>query len=112
MMANCRNGVSSYEIYRTLGGTPKSAWFMMHRIRLAMKSANEGGKLGGHGKSVESDEAFIGGKTKNMHKSRRLELQRVKDSTLSGNTKLIGKTAVWGLLDREQRKVRATVVQA
>lgn len=37
MIANCKNGVSSYEIHRGLGVTQKTAWFMLHRIRLAMQ---------------------------------------------------------------------------
>lgn len=64
LVANCKNGVSSYEIARDLGVTQKTAWFMLHRIRLAMQNANTGGKLGGE---VEVDETFIGGKARNMH---------------------------------------------
>jgi len=53
MIANCKNGVSSWEIHRALGVTQKTAWFMLHRIRLAMQDTNTGGKLGG---GVEVDE--------------------------------------------------------
>lgn len=38
MVANCKNGVSSWEIHRSLGVTQKTAWFMLHRIRLGMQS--------------------------------------------------------------------------
>ena len=38
MIANCKNGISSYEIHRAIGITQKSAWFLLHRIRLAMKA--------------------------------------------------------------------------
>src|SRR5579863_8881924 len=65
MLVNCKNGVSSYEIHRALGVTQKSAWFMLHRIRLAMQG-EKGGKVGGQ---IEADETFIGGKARNMHKS-------------------------------------------
>src|ERR1700733_1174582 len=65
MIANCKNGVSSYEIHRALGVTQKTAWFMLHRIRLAMQDEVTGGKLSGE---VEVDETFIGGKARNMHK--------------------------------------------
>src|SRR4029077_12332860 len=65
MVANCKNGVSFYEIGRALGITQKSAWFMLHRIRLAMQDMNLGSKLGGRGKEVEADETFIGGKARN-----------------------------------------------
>ena len=45
ILSNCRNGVSSYEIARTIGVTQKSAWFMLHRIRLGLQG-KKGGKLG------------------------------------------------------------------
>ncbi|MGB7496714.1 MAG: IS1595 family transposase [Candidatus Acidiferrum sp.] len=70
MVANCKNGISSYEIARALGITQKSAWFMLHRIRLAMHN-KDFVKLGGPGQEVEVDETFIGGKARFMHKSRR-----------------------------------------
>lgn len=66
-IANAKNGISSYEIARALGVTQKTAWFMMHRIRMAMK-ARSFRKLAG---TVEADETFIGGRSKNMHRSKR-----------------------------------------
>lgn len=111
LICNCRNGVSSYEISRDLGVTQKSAWFMAHRIRLAMQNGNFS-KLGGPGGEVEMDEAFIGGKMKNMHSKRREALRRVKNECVQGQTTLIGKSAVMAVLDRDQREVRATVVRA
>jgi transposase-like protein len=66
MVTNCKNGVSSYEIAGDVKVTQKSAWFMLHRIRLAMQDQNFGNKLGGE---VEADETFIVGKARNMHKS-------------------------------------------
>src|SRR5881296_1679251 len=65
-IVNCKNGISSYEVHRAIGITQKSAWFMDHRIRLALQSSL--GKLAGE---VEVDETFIGGKSRNMHKSKR-----------------------------------------
>lgn len=82
LIANCKNGVSSYEISRALGVTQKTAWFMLHRIRLGMQS-EEGGKLGGE---VEVDETFIGGKARNMHNSRRKRVitgRGPKDKTIA-----------------------------
>ena len=70
LVVNCKNGISSYEISRDLGVTQKSAWFMLHRVRLAMQDTTEGGKLSGE---VEVDETFIGGKSRNMHASKRAE---------------------------------------
>ena len=58
MIANCKNGVSSWEIHRALGVTQKTAWFMLHRIRLAMQDPKTGGKLEGE---IEADETSIGG---------------------------------------------------
>ena len=59
LIANCRNGISSWEIHRDLGVTQKTAWFMLHRVRLAMQDDKKGGKLSGE---VEVDETYIGGK--------------------------------------------------
>src|ERR1700678_1704065 len=73
MVANCKNGISSYEIHRDLGVTQKSAWFMLHRVRLALRVGTFD-KLGDgpEGNSeVEVDEAFIGGSVKNMHKDKK-----------------------------------------
>jgi hypothetical protein len=69
MIANCKNGISSWEIHRAIGITQKCAWHMLHRIRLAMQG-DEGGMLCGE---VEVDETFIGGKARNMHKHKRKE---------------------------------------
>jgi transposase-like protein len=110
MMANCRNGVSSWEIHRTLGVTQKSAWFMLQRIRFAMQSSSSK-KFGGPGNEVEADETFVGGRAKNMHASRRAMFKAARESAnYTGDANYINKTTVWGVLDREQRKVRATVV--
>jgi transposase-like protein len=91
MIVNCRNGVSSYEIHRALKVTQKSAWFMDHRIRLALQQGSLL-KLGGNSGEVEADETFIGGKARNMHKS-------VKARRISG-TGGKDKTAVMGILER------------
>jgi len=72
MLSNCRNGVSSYELGRTIGVTQKSAWFMLHRIRKGMQTES-GGKLGGGSKQVEVDETFIGAKARNVHQHKRAE---------------------------------------
>jgi len=86
MVANCKNGVSSYEIHRALGITQKSAWFMLHRIRLAMHTSFFT-KLSGE---VEADETYIGGKARNMHADKRKRLIRGPGP--------LGKAAVMGLL--------------
>ena len=70
MLANCKNGVSSWEIHRAVGVAQKTAWFMLQRARLAMQDNETGGKLGGE---VEVDETFIGGLARNMHKDKRAE---------------------------------------
>lgn len=72
LIANAKNGISSHEIARSLGVTQKTAWHMLQRIRLAMQDdKNGGGKLGGE---IEVDETFIGGKSRNMHASKRKAL--------------------------------------
>src|SRR5947209_17980362 len=65
MVTNCKNGVSSYEIHRAIGVTQKTAWFMLHRIRVAMQTGSFSGKMGGQ---VEADETYIGGLARNMHR--------------------------------------------
>jgi hypothetical protein len=100
MIANCKNGISSYEVGRALGVTQKSAWFMMHRIRLAMQSKSFL-KLGGEGKAVEVDETFIGGKARNMHVD-------VRERRITG-TGGKDKTVVMGMLERGG-EVRLAVV--
>lgn len=114
MLVNCKNGVSSYEIARDLGITQKSAWFVLQRLRLALREGSVDKTFGGPGSEVECDETFVGQKSQNMHKSRKLRFQRLRnqyqDTGTPMHSRYYGKTAVMGMLDREQRKVRATVV--
>jgi transposase-like protein len=91
LLVNCKNGVSSYEIARDLGVSQKAGWFMLHRLRLVLQD-KDGGILGGPGNKVEIDETFIGGKARNMHKSRRQRMTSVG--------KIASKTAVMGMLER------------
>src|SRR5579872_7228882 len=67
MLVNCKNGISSYELARDLGVTQKTAWFMLHRLRLSVQNKSFE-KICGH---VEIDETYIGGKARNMHKGKR-----------------------------------------
>jgi len=99
LVASNRNGISSWELHRALGITQKSAWFLLHRIRLAMQDELTGGNLGGE---VEVDETFIGGKARNMHKDRKI--RAMKESRNLGN-----KAVVLGMLERG-KTVRATVI--
>lgn len=85
---NAKNGVSSYEIHRAIGVTQKTAWFMDHRIRLAMKT----GTFQKFHDVVESDETFIGGKAENMHAEKRERVIQGRGA--------VGKTAVHGVLQR------------
>jgi transposase-like protein len=107
MIANCKNGVSSYEIHRDLGVTQKSAWFMLHRIRVALRTGSFE-KIGGEGSEVEVDETFMGGKLKNMHPAKQARYRALSSTAQLGG--VTGKTVVMGLLDRSARKIRATVV--
>jgi len=101
MLTNCKNGISSYEVARDLRLTQKSAWFMLHRIRLALQDEFFGSKLGGNGSEVEVDETFIGGKARNMHLSKR---QRRITGTGGKD-----KTAAMGIMERGG-KLRTVVV--
>jgi transposase-like protein len=98
MIANDKNGISSWEIHRAIKVTQKTAWFMLHRIRLAMQGETSG-KLSGE---VEVDESFIGGLSRFMHEDKR---ERVIKGTGGKD-----KTAVMGMIERGG-KVRAFVVE-
>src|SRR4051794_8018108 len=63
-MSSSKKGISAHQLHRTLGVTYKTAWFMAHRIREAMRPTDDG-QLGGEGKTVEADETYVGGKAKN-----------------------------------------------
>jgi transposase-like protein len=106
MLVNCRNGVSSYEVGRTVGITQKSAWFVLHRLRFALKTGTIVKMGGGENSEIEVDETFIGGKVANMHESKRKRIRQSIGTTAGPGTK----TIVMGFLDREQRKVRTTII--
>jgi transposase-like protein len=90
MILNCKNGVSSCEIAKDVRVNQKSAWFMLHRIRLSMQDETLGSKLSGE---VEADETFIGGKARNMHKAKRAE-------KIGASTGTDGKEIVLGMVER------------
>jgi transposase-like protein len=92
LITNAKNGISSWELHRALGITQKSAWFLLHRVRLAMQQGTFH-KLKGE---VEVDETFIGGKARNMHKSKRAE-------KITGRG-AVGKAIVIGVLERTSEK--------
>jgi transposase-like protein len=94
LICNAKNGISSYELARSIGVTQKSAWFMLHRIRLAMQG-DDGGKLSG---TVEVDETFIGGKARFMSPAKKRRLG------ISMGASMVGKVAVMGLLERHPEK--------
>jgi transposase-like protein len=102
MICNCKNGISSYELHRAIGVTQKSAWFMLHRIREAMKG-NPDFKMGGdEGGPVEVDETFVGGKLKNMHIQKRGKMLKHGHQD--------DKAIVMGMLERKTRQVRTKVI--
>jgi transposase-like protein len=87
LIVNAKNGISSCELHRALGVTQKTAWFMLHRIRLAMQEGTFD-KFSGR---VEADETYIGAKARNMHADKRRQK----------GTGTLSKTAVLGLLQRQ-----------
>jgi transposase-like protein len=102
LLSNCKNGISSWELHRSLGVTQKTAWFMLQRIRLAFKNGIVGKFGGPDGGPVEVDETFVGPKPQKMHRAKRLAMQNAEN----GRTK----TVVMGMLDRDSRQVRAKVI--
>ena len=98
LIANCKNGVSSYEIHRGIGVTQKTAWFMLHRIRLAMET----GSFLKSGGEFEADETFVGGRAKNMSSARRAK-------TIKGSG-VAGKEVVMGVLRRGTASETSKVV--
>jgi transposase-like protein len=88
LIVNAKNGISSYEIHRSLGVTQKTAWFLLHRIRLAMQN----GGLVSFRNQVEADETFIGAKARNVHKGKRK----------AKGTGPVTMTPVMGILERTQ----------
>ena len=113
-----------YELAKDIGVTQKSAWFMLHRIRLAMESKSFV-KMGSDGGPVEVDEAYVGGAPKNKHLGKR-DHQIGKKYLMNPDGSMGGlnpdykphsitgrgtrKTPVFGMLDREARQVRAHVI--
>jgi transposase-like protein len=119
LICNCKNGISSYEIARALGVTQKTAWFMMHRIRLAMVSKSFIKMGGSDSGPLEVDETYVGGKPGNKHLKVRQAGKFIRDA--DGDTvrnpaykskagRGTDKTPVFGILDRETRKVRTQVI--
>ncbi len=94
LMCASKKGISAHQLHRMLGLTYRSAWFMAMRIREAMRELRpeNASPLGGEGKTVEADEAYIGGKEKNRHKSRRAKAR------LGGSW---GKETVFSLVERK-----------
>jgi transposase-like protein len=109
MLINCKNGVSSYEMHRALGVTQKTAWFLLHRIRAAIKAKSFDKKLSG---IVETDESFIGGLFKNMHDKKKKRI-RAESEAKGAKTQrgAIGKTLVQAVLERDG-EVRAQILES
>jgi transposase-like protein len=101
MVANSKNGVSSWEIHRSMGVTQKTAWFLLHRVRLALHD-DRTHKFGSDGSPVESDEAHVGPNPRKMHAGRRNKAHAAG--------RYSNKATIHGMLDRELRQVRAKVV--
>src|SRR5262249_15976945 len=108
LIANCKNGISSYELHRALEVTQKTAWFMLQRIPLPIQHRG-GGKLGGPGRTVQVDETWIGGAARWMNKARKSKLARKDVVDRRGPYGYDGKTIVAGVLESNGR-VRLSVV--
>jgi transposase-like protein len=107
LLANCKNGISSYELAKDIGVTQKSAWFMLHRLREALRDERK--HKFGFGGPVESDEAFIGPNPAKMNRTQKRKYA-IKRGRIDNAAGMVAKTAVHGILDRELRQVRAAVI--
>lgn len=96
MIVNAKNGISSCELARAIGVTQKSAWHMLHRIRLAMQDGSIM-KMSGQ---VEADETFIGGKARSMNAKQKAK----RDAAFGGKTGPAAMAAVQGVLERGTRE--------
>jgi hypothetical protein len=93
LLCSSKKGISSHQIHRTIGVTYKTAWFMTHRLREAMREGNITPPLGGENKVVEADTTFVGGKEKNKHANKRHRKGRGP----------VNKEAAFSLIERDGR---------
>ena len=105
LLVNSKNGVSSWEVSRSIGVTQKSAWFMMHRLREVLEPQHAEKMGGPEGGPCEADENFVGGRIHNMHRSK--VRSKYKGLPVTGGAQ---KAIVAGIRDRETRQVRAKVI--
>ncbi|MGE0023636.1 MAG: IS1595 family transposase [Hyphomicrobium sp.] len=89
LMCASKKGMSAHQLHRMIGLPYKTAWFMAHRIREAMRELNPT-PIGGGGKTIEADETYVGGKERNKHRSKRN----------ADNIGSVGKEAVFALVER------------
>lgn len=105
LMAASKKGMSALQMSRMLGVTYKSAWFLCHRIREAMDQANDTGPLGGPGKVIESDEAFVGG-----FKKKRLSGKVAPKKKVLTLVEREGRARSFHITNIDHRNVRAALV--
>ena len=107
LLVNTKNGTSSCELARALGVTQKTAWFMLHRVREAMKAPEYQDKLSGY---VEADETYVGGKAKNRHAAPYSAVKKDGARRKRSLGPSHGKAIVMGMIQRYGGRVRAMTV--
>lgn len=98
LITSHKKGISSLQLHRDLGITQKSAWFMLQRIRFAIRTKSFSKPLAN---TVEADETYVGGKNKNRHADKKIPFAQGRSTK--------DKTPVFGLVERNGRVVAMKV---
>jgi len=92
LMCSSKKGISAHQIHRMLGITYKSAWFMCHRVRLAMSNADDGGLFAGE---IEADETYVGGRPRRHPSQKRGTMAAALRDAATKKVPVLGDAGAW-----------------